>query len=124
VYIQIGFGALLTHGGWLQLHLVGAVAVFALVPVVTAPLRRSGDPVAAPVAWALLVLLVVQLVLGAGSLLARFMPEALPGGTLVLPVAHRLAASLMLAAAVILAGRAWTAPVPAPTWAGVAEQAV
>jgi cytochrome c oxidase assembly protein subunit 15 len=124
VYAQIVFGALLTHAGWLQLHLAGAVAVFALVPAVTAPLRRSGDPVAAPVARALLVLLVVQLALGAGSLLARAMPEALPGGTLVLPVAHRLAASLVLAAAVVLAGRAWTAPAPAPTWAAVAEQPV
>jgi cytochrome c oxidase assembly protein subunit 15 len=124
VYAQIVFGALLTHAGWLQLHLAGAVAVFALVPAVTAPLRRSGDPVAAPVARALLVLLVVQLALGAGSLLARAMPEALPGGTLVLPVAHRLAASLVLAAAVVLAGRAWTAPASAPTWAAVAEQPV
>jgi cytochrome c oxidase assembly protein subunit 15 len=111
VYAQIVSGALMSHAGWLELHLVSAVAVFALVPVVAARLRRSGDPVAAPVARALLVVLVIQLGLGAGSLLVRARPETWPGGTLVLPVAHRLAASLVLAAAVILAARAWTARV-------------
>jgi cytochrome c oxidase assembly protein subunit 15 len=124
VYIQIAFGALLTHAGWLQLHLAGAVVVFALVPVVTARLRRSGDPVAVPVARALAVLLAVQLALGAGSLLVRALPEALPGGTLALPVAHRLAGSLLLAAAVVLAARVWTAPASAPTLAGVAEPTI
>src|SRR6185295_3893278 len=33
VYLQIVFGALLTHVGRIDLHLVGALAVFALVPV-------------------------------------------------------------------------------------------
>ena len=41
VYVQIVFGALLTHAGRIDLHLAGAVAVFALVPVVTARLRRT-----------------------------------------------------------------------------------
>ena len=40
--------------GRIDLHLVGALAVFALVPVVTARLRRTGDAVAAPAARALL----------------------------------------------------------------------
>src|SRR5437899_6225505 len=47
VYAQIVFGALLTHAGRLDLHLAGAVPVFALVPIVTAQLRRTGDGVAA-----------------------------------------------------------------------------
>jgi cytochrome c oxidase assembly protein subunit 15 len=50
VYLQIVFGALLTHAGRIDLHLVGAVAVFVLVPMVTARLRRTGDAVATP-AW-------------------------------------------------------------------------
>jgi len=110
VYAQIVAGALLTHAGRLWLHLGGAVAVFALVPIVTARLRRSGDAVAAPVARALLALLGLQLLLGAGSFLARFASIWIPGGQttmLVLPVAHRLAASLILGATVVLALRAW-----------------
>jgi cytochrome c oxidase assembly protein subunit 15 len=129
VYVQIVFGALLTHAGRLDLHLAGAAAVFALLPVVTARLRRSGDPVAAPVARALLALLGVQVLLGAGSFLARFSSVWIPGGQLTmlaLPVAHRLAGSLILAATVILTlrvvnGRAERHPIsvghatPAPT---------
>src|SRR5581483_11336628 len=108
-YLQIVSGAFLTHLGRIDLHLLGAVVVFALVPVVTARLRRSGDPVAAPVARALLALLGLQLLLGAGSYLARFTPVWMPGGRLtmlVLPVSHRLVASLILGAAAVLAVRA------------------
>ena len=110
VYAQIVFGALLTHAGRLELHLAGGVAVFVLLPVVTARLRRSGDVVAAPAARALLVLLGVQLVLGVGSYLSRFSPLWIPGGQvtmLVLPVAHRLAGGLIFAAAVLVAVRVW-----------------
>ena len=57
VYAQIVFGALLTHAGRIDLHLAGAVAVFVLVPMVTARLRGTGDAVAGPAARALLVLL-------------------------------------------------------------------
>jgi cytochrome c oxidase assembly protein subunit 15 len=124
VYLQIVFGALLTHAGWLQPHLAGALAVFAIAPVLAARLRRSGDPVAAPVAMALAVLLVVQLVLGAGSLVARSLPELTTPLALTLPVAHRLAAGLLLSASLVLAVRVWAAPTPAPRWAGVVEQTV
>ena len=72
VYLQIVFGALLTHAGRIDLHLIGALAVFALVPVVTARLRRTGDAVMSPAARTLLILLAVQLVLGVGAYLARF----------------------------------------------------
>ncbi len=116
IYLQIVFGALLTHGGRLDLHLAGAVAVFALAPMVTARLRRGGDAVAAPAARALLVLLGAQLLLGVGSYLVRFSPVWIPGGQvtmLALPVAHRLVGGLVLAAAVVLAVRVLAAP-PAP----------
>jgi len=108
VYLQIVFGALLTHAGRLDLHLGGAVAVFVLAPMVTARLRRSADAVAAPVARVVLGLLGLQLLLGAGSYLARFSAIWIPGGQLTmlaLPVAHRLAGGLVLAGAVVLAVR-------------------
>jgi cytochrome c oxidase assembly protein subunit 15 len=108
VYVQIVFGALLTHFGLLELHVAGALAVFALVPVVTARARRTRDAVAAPLAIALLGLLGIQLALGVGAWLVRFTDLVLPGGTttgLALPVTHRLVGSLILAAAVALALR-------------------
>ena len=117
VYVQIVFGALLTHAGRLDLHLAGAVAVFGLVPMVTARLRRTADAVAAPAARLLLGLLGLQLVLGVGSYLARFAAVWIPGGQLTmlaLPVAHRLVGGLILAAAVVLAVRVVTAARPAP----------
>ena len=108
VYVQIVLGALITHAGWIMLHLVGAATVFAFVPMVTARLRRTRDAVAAPAASALIVLLALQLVLGAGSFLARFTSFWIPGGQttmLLLPVTHRLVASLILGAAVLIAVR-------------------
>ena len=130
VYVQIVFGALLTHAGRLDLHLAGAVAVFVLVPMVTARLRRTGDPVAAPTARVLLGLLGVQLLLGVGAYLARFSAVWIPGGQatmLALPVAHRLAGGLILAAAVVLpvrvlaGARPAAAAMPAPGALGVAR---
>lgn len=112
VYAQIVFGALLTHGGRIDLHLAGAVGVFALAPVATARLRRAGDPVAAPAARMLLVLLGVQLLLGVAAYVARFSPVWIPGGQVTMlaaPVAHRLAGGLVLATAVVLAVRVLSA---------------
>ncbi len=108
VYVQIVFGALLTHAGRLDLHLAGAALVFVVVPLVTAQLRHTGDAVAAALASLLLVLLGVQLSLGAGSFLARFSSLWMPGAqttVVLLPVAHRLVGSLILGAAVALAVR-------------------
>lgn len=108
VYVQIVFGALLTHAGYLAVHLAGATAVFVVAPLVTARLRRSGDTVAAPAARIALALLAVQLLLGAGSYLARFSAVSIPGGQLtllVLPVVHRLAGGLLLATTVVMAVR-------------------
>jgi heme a synthase len=118
VYLQIVFGALLTHAGRLDLHLAGAVVVFALVPMVTARLRRTSDVVAAPTASTLLALLGLQLGLGIGAYLARFSGVWIPGGQLTmlaLPVAHRLVGGLILAAAVVLAVRVLAGARPAPS---------
>jgi heme a synthase len=112
-YAQIVLGALVTHAGWLWLHVGGAVAVFAVVPVVTARARRTGDAVARPLARALLGLLGLQLVLGIGAYLARFSPIWIPGEQatiLALPVVHRLVGGLLLAASVVLAVRLNAAP--------------
>ena len=108
VYAQIVFGALLTHTGRMDWHLAGSLLVFVFVPIVTARLRRGGDAVTSVTARALLIVLGLQLLLGLGSFLARFSSIALPGGQttiLVLPVAHRLMASLVLAGVLILALR-------------------
>lgn len=108
VYAQVVFGALLTHAGWIELHLAAAAAVYAIVPIVTARLHRSGDPVAAPLSRVVLALLMLQFLLGIGSL-GRYWPIWVPGGQpvmLALPVAHRLAGGLILCAMVTLAIRA------------------
>ena len=122
VYAQIVFGALLTHEGWIWLHLAGAVGVFAIVPVLTARARRLDDALTVRASRALLILLGLQLALGAGSFVARFSSVWIPGEQLTmlaLPVAHRLAGSLILAATVVVAirvgagaSRARTATVP------------
>jgi cytochrome c oxidase assembly protein subunit 15 len=108
VYVQIVFGALLTHEGWIWLHLAGAVGVFAVVPVLTARARRLDDTMTARASRVLLILLGLQLALGVGSFVARFSSVWIPGEQLTmlaLPVAHRLAGSLILAATVIVALR-------------------
>jgi heme a synthase len=124
VYVQIVFGALLTHAGRIDLHLAGAVLVFVLVPIVAAQLRRTGDAVAAPVSRLVGVLLGVQLLLGVGSFLARFSPIWIPGEQLTvtaLPVAHRLMGSLILAACVVLAVRVRVAVVAGAMRPALAE---
>jgi hypothetical protein len=102
---------MLTHEGWIWLHLGGAVAVFAVVPVLTARARRLDDPFTVRAARALLILLGLQLALGAGSFVARFSSVWIPGEQLTmlaLPVAHRLAGSLILAGTVAVAIRVAT----------------
>src|SRR5438094_10610595 len=43
VYVQIVFGALLTHAGRIDLHLAGALLVIVFVLIVTVQLRRTGE---------------------------------------------------------------------------------
>lgn len=128
VYAQIVFGALLTHEGWIWPHLAGAVGVFAIVSVLTARARRLHDALTAHAVRALLVLLGLQVALGVGSFVARFSSVWIPGEQLTmlaLPVAHRLAGSLILAATVIVAIRVGVdaarhgAAVPVAAHAGV-----
>ena len=105
LYLQSVFGALLTHAGRVDLHLAGAAAVFVFVPIVTARARAVGQRAITRPAFALLVLLGVQLGLGVGAYLVRFSTVAVPGGqamALALPVAHRLVAALILGAAATL----------------------
>lgn len=107
-YAQIVLGALLTHGGWLWLHVAGAIAVFAVVPILTARARRTGDRVAAPLSRAILALLGLQAALGIGAYLARFSSIWIPGEQatmLALPVIHRLVGGLVLCAVVVLTVR-------------------
>jgi heme a synthase len=113
-YAQIVVGALLTHAGWLWLHVAGAVAVFAVVPILTARARRTGDVVAAPLSRVLLALLGLQAALGIGAYLARFSPIWIPGEQatmLALPVIHRLVGGLVLCAVVVLTVRLHAGPV-------------
>jgi heme a synthase len=110
-YAQIVLGALLTHAGWLWLHVAGAVAVFAVVPILTARARRTGDVVAAPLSRVLLALLGLQAALGIGAYLARFSSIWIPGEQatmLALPVIHRLVGGLLLCAVIVLTVRLHT----------------
>ena len=114
-YVQIVLGALITHAGWVWLHLAGAVAVFAVVPTLTARARRTGDAVAVPLSRVLLALLGLQLALGIGAYLARFSSIWMPGEQttmLLLPVAHRLIGGLLLASTVVLSVRLNAGAVP------------
>lgn len=106
-YLQIVLGALVTHTGHVEAHVLGAVVVFALMPILTARLRRSADPVGARAARWILVVLGLQLVLGTGSFVVRYMETALTGTAtaLVFPVAHRAAASVLFGLVVVVALR-------------------
>ena len=115
-YGQIVLGALLTHSGWVEAHLAGAVFVYALVPTVASRVRRAGDDVAARTAVVLLSLLGAQLALGVGALVARLAPGGLPAPAvlaLALPAAHRLIGSAILGAVAVLALRC---AAPRPRW--------
>jgi heme a synthase len=108
VYVQIVFGALLTHAGWIELHLAGALAVYALVPVVAARVRRWGEDDTRGLARLLSVLLGLQLAVGAGAFLVRFTAITVPGASmtaLALPVAHRVIGGAILGATTALAVR-------------------
>jgi cytochrome c oxidase assembly protein subunit 15 len=109
VYLQLVFGAFLTHAGWMELHLVNALAVYAVVPVIAARVTRWGG--GRGLSGLLHAMLGLQLALGIASFLVRFTPIQMPGGTtasLAMPVAHRVVGSLILAAAIALAVRTAT----------------
>ncbi len=109
VYLQIVFGAFLTHvGARLDGHLAGAVALAFLIPLLAVRvLRGAGDrPALVLLARLLFALLVLQLLLGLGAYAARFADPALtPYSVLAFPVTHRLTGGLLLAASLLLALR-------------------
>jgi cytochrome c oxidase assembly protein subunit 15 len=111
LYLQIVLGALTTHAGWVNLHLAGAAAAVVVCAALAGRLlaRHGGEPPLARPGALLGALVVLQVALGLGAYLGRFTGLAVPGGAalaLALPVAHRVAASLLLGLALVLALRA------------------
>jgi cytochrome c oxidase assembly protein subunit 15 len=127
LYAQVVLGALTTHAGWVTLHVAGAVATVLLGTVLASHVlgRHAGEPALTRPAGALAGLLVVQVGLGLGAYLARFTALAVPGGApigLALPVGHRLTASLLLGASVVLALRSWRRRMAVPEPAAPGER--
>lgn len=108
VYLQIVFGAFLTHlGVRLDAHLAGGAVLALLVPTLARRVQRGhGDlPALVRPARALVGLLLLQILLGLGAYAARFSDLALPlapSSGLAFPVTHRLTAGLLFAAALLL----------------------
>ncbi len=113
VYMQIVFGAMLTHmGGLLHAHLLFAALVTIHVFLLARRIMKHHPDqrkLMRP-ATILLGLLVVQLVLGIGSYAARFtslMVLYAPVLGLALPATHRVTGTLMLAACMVLTLRTY-----------------
>jgi heme a synthase len=110
-YLQIVFGAFLTHfGARLDGHLAGAAALTILIPLLFVRVARAtGDrPELVRPARVLLALLFLQMLLGVGAYAARFSGLALPlapYSVLAFPVIHRLTGGLLLAASIVLTVR-------------------
>ncbi len=105
-YLQIVFGAFLTHFGTrLDGHLAGAAALAVLIPLLfVRVLRATGDrPELVHPAQALLGLLLLQFLLGVGAYAGRFTDLVLPAyfGP-AFPVIHRLTGGLLLTASLVL----------------------
>lgn len=113
LYLQIFFGALLTHmGARLDAHLAtaGAIAVLVLTLGAQVARRRADLPGLARPVILFGGLLTLQLFLGFGAYLGRFTGVALPLGqlsVLLFPVAHRLNAGLLLVTSLVLMLRAF-----------------
>jgi len=111
LYLQIFFGALLTHiGARLDAHLAtaGVVAVLVLTLGAQVVRRRADLPGLARPVMLLCGLLALQLLLGLGAYLGRFTGVALPLGqlsALAFPVAHRVNGGLTLVTSLVLALR-------------------
>jgi len=112
VYGQIILGTLTTHAGWVLPHLGGAIVVLVTAMGLTAQTlaHHSGRPALVWPARALVGLLVLQAALGVGAYAMRFTDFQRPegaAGSLAFPVAHRVTASLLLGAAVVLVLHSW-----------------
>ncbi len=108
VYLQLLFGALLTHvGARLDAHLGLAGLLGILIPLVaTRILTRHADrPTLVRPASLLCGLMILQLLLGLGAYVNRFTSIPLPFHRvleLALPVSHRLTGSLLFVTSVVL----------------------
>ncbi|MBI3030717.1 MAG: COX15/CtaA family protein [Candidatus Rokubacteria bacterium] len=115
-YLQIVFGAILTHfGARLDGHLAGAAALTILIPLLFVGVARgTGDrPELVRPVRALLTLLFLQIFLGVGAYAGRFTDLVLPPYIgLAFPVAHRLTGGLLLAASLVLTLRCHRLLVP------------
>ncbi len=113
VYVQIIFGAMLTHtGGLLHAHLVFAALVSIHVSLLSARILRhhSDQPKLVRPVTILLGLLGAQILLGVGSYVARFTSLVIPHAHLMglaLPITHRVTGALILATCVVLTLRAY-----------------
>lgn len=113
LYLQIVFGALVTHlGARLDAHLALAALISVLVIVVAARTlgHRADLPQLVRPAILLAGLVVVQLSLGLGAYLGRFTSVEVPLGqfsALAFPVVHRLNGALLLVTSLVLMLRAY-----------------
>jgi len=113
IYLQLIFGALLTHvGARLDAHLGLAGLLVILVPTLaTRILTRHADrPGLVRPASLLCGLLILQLLLGLGAYVNRFTSIPLPFQAilgLALPVSHRLTGGLLLVTSLVLTLRVY-----------------
>ncbi|MFQ5665700.1 MAG: heme A synthase [Candidatus Binatia bacterium] len=111
VYVQIVFGALLTHMGARVVHLLGAALVTAAVGLLAGRVlgQRPGRAKLRRPAVLLLVLLLAQVGLGVGAYLWRYAPSvsaSMPAALgLALQTTHRITGAAVLGTAVLLAWR-------------------
>ena len=131
VYVQIVFGALLTHiGSLLQAHLLFAALVTIHMLLVAGRIIRhhSDQPKLMRPVITLLTLLLVQLLLGIGSYVVRFTSLDIPYAPIIglaFPTTHRVNGALMLAACIVLTLRTFrlvTSPKGVASRRFVAEQ--
>jgi len=131
VYVQIIFGAMLTHSGsLLQAHLLFAALITVHVSLLAVRILRyhsDQSKLVRPVTI-LLGLLGAQILLGVGSYVARFTSLVIPHAPLIglaLPTTHRVTGALMLATCIVLTLRAYrlsTSPEGVASHRFVAEQ--
>jgi cytochrome c oxidase assembly protein subunit 15 len=112
IYGQLVLGALLTHVGWrIEAHVSMAGLIFVLTLTMAARIwvQRAATPELFRPALLLCGLLVLQVLLGLGSYVARFTSLELPLADLLvlaLPVSHRLTGGLLLVTSLVLSLRA------------------